>query len=244
MTTEKPNPSPNILVIEDEENIAKLVKLYLEQANYRVMIAADGAQGLEMHAHEHPDLIILDVLLPKVDGREVLKEIRRWSATPVLMLTALHSENDRVEGLEQGADDYLSKPFSPRELVSRVKAILRRVAPRPEPTEETLCYPGLAIFPAPHRVEVDDKVVDLTAKEFMLLLTLASAPDQVFTREALLNRVWGFDYLGDSRTVDVHVGTLRRKIEHDGKQWIKTIWRVGYKFDPRGAQEPEEASHE
>ena len=233
-----------ILIVEDEENIARLVKLYLEQAGYRVLVAVDGAQGIEMHAREHPDMLVLDVLLPKVDGREVLKEIRQWSSTPVLMLTALHSENDRVDGLEQGADDYLTKPFSPRELVSRVKAVLRRIVPRPEPGEETLSYGSLVIFPATHRVEIDGQPVDLTAKEFLLMLTLASAPDQVFTRESLLNRVWGFDYLGDSRTVDVHVGTLRRKIEHADVQWIKTIWRVGYKFDPRGVQSGEEDEHE
>jgi DNA-binding response OmpR family regulator len=178
-------------------------------------------------------------MLPKVDGREVLRRLRQWSQTPVLMLTALRSEEDRINGLDLGADDYLTKPFSPRELVSRVRAILRRMGPRPSQTEETLRFAGLSIYPATRRVEVDGKTVELTAKEFMLLLTLATAPDQVFTRDALLSRVWGFEYLGDSRTVDVHIGTLRRKIERDVAHpaFIKTIWRVGYKFDPNG--EPE-----
>jgi two-component system response regulator ResD len=240
------SPPPTILVIEDEESIYNLVKFYLEKAGYRIIIAPDGAKGIELHAREHPDLVILDLMLPKVDGREVLRQMRQWSQTPVLMLTALRGEEDRIAGLDQGADDYLTKPFSARELVSRVRAILRRTAPRPAPIAETLRFPGLLIHPATRRVEVDGHPVDLTAKEFLLLLTLASAPEQVFSRETLLSRVWGFEYLGDSRTVDVHIGTLRRKIERDPAQprYIKTIWRAGYKFDPSGeADSAEGASH-
>ena len=242
MTTEK----YTILVIEDDPSITQLVKMYLEQSGYRVLVATDGAEGIAMHTREHPDLLVLDIQLPKVDGREVLREIRQWSATPVMLLTARNTENDRVDGLESGADDYISKPFSPREFVSRVKAILRRVAPRPEKTDETLSYGPLVIQPATHRVEIEGQHVDLTAKEFQLLQTLASAPDQVFTRDTLLNRVWGFEYLGDSRTVDVHIGTLRRKLEREGlaTQFIKTIWRVGYKFDPHGGSGDDEANHE
>ncbi len=244
-----PQPSPaneatsgvpqTILVVEDEGDISNLVKFYLEKAGFRIIIAEDGAKGIELHAREHPDLVILDLMLPKVDGREVIKRIRQWSQTPVLMLTALRAEEDRIAGLDQGADDYLTKPFSARELVSRVRAILRRVAPRPSAASEALVYPGLTIHPATRRVEVNGHPVDLTAKEFSLLLTLASAPDQVFSRETLLSRVCGFEYLGDSRTVDVHVGTLRRKIEDDPAhpRFIKTIWRVGYKFDARGEAE-------
>jgi two-component system response regulator ResD len=233
--------APTILVVEDEDDISNLVKFYLERAGFRIIIANDGAKGIELHAREHPDLMILDLMLPKIDGREVIKRIRQWSQTPVLMLTALRAEEDRIAGLDQGADDYLTKPFSALELVSRVRAILRRVAPRPAAGSETLIYPGLTIHPATRRVEVDGQAVDLTAKEFSLLLTLASAPDQVFSRETLLSRVWGFEYLGDSRTVDVHIGTLRRKIEHDPThpRFIKTIWRVGYKFDARGEVEAE-----
>jgi two-component system, OmpR family, response regulator ResD len=236
MTNEPNSPSQTILIIEDEQSISHLVKVYLERAGYRVLIAEDGAQGLEMFAREHPDLLVLDLMLPKVDGREIMSEIRLWSQTPVLMLTALSSDDDRIQGLDLGADDYMAKPFNPRELVSRVRAILRRVQPRPAPQSEALSYADLTIYPIQHKVEVAGHEVELTAKEFSLLLTLASAPDQVFTRETLLNRVWGFDYLGDSRTVDVHVGTLRRKVEHDpaNPRFIKTIWRVGYKFDPRG----------
>jgi two-component system, OmpR family, response regulator ResD len=235
-------PPSTILVIEDEENISNLVKFYLEKAGFRILVAEDGARGIELHASEHPDIVILDLMLPKVDGREVLRRIRQWSQTPVLMLTALRSEDDRINGLDLGADDYLTKPFSPRELVSRVRAILRRIGPRLAQTEETLSFNGLSMYPATRRVEVDGRAIDLTAKEFMLLLTLATAPDQVFTRDALLSRVWGFEYLGDSRTVDVHVGTLRRKIERDAAHpaFIKTIWRVGYKFDPKGEAETDD----
>jgi two-component system response regulator ResD len=238
-------PPPTILVIEDEENIAHLVKFHLEKAGFRIIIAEDGAKGIELHAREHPDLVILDLMLPKVDGHKVLRQIRQWSQTPVLMLTALRGEEDRITGLDQGADDYLTKPFSGRELASRVRAVLRRVAPRPAAAQETLRYPGLLIHPATRRVEVDGRAVDLTAKEFLLLLTLASAPDQVFSRDTLLSRVWGFEYLGDSRTVDVHIGTLRRKIERDAAhpRFIKTIWRVGYKFDARGEADEGEAHH-
>ncbi len=235
-------PPATILVIEDEENISNLVKFYLEKSGFRILVAEDGARGIELHASEHPDLVILDLMLPKVDGNEVLRRIRQWSQTPVLMLTALRSEEDRINGLDLGADDYLTKPFSPRELVSRVRAILRRIGPRHAQAEETLSFNGLSMYPATRRVEVDGRAIELTAKEFMLLLTLATAPDQVFTRDALLSRVWGFEYLGDSRTVDVHIGTLRRKIERDAAHpaFIKTIWRVGYKFDPNGEAEPDD----
>jgi DNA-binding response OmpR family regulator len=232
-----------ILVIEDEENIASLVKYCLEKAHFRVLVAEDGAKGLDMYTREHPDLVVLDRMLPKVSGDEVLHQIRRWSQTPVLMLTALRTEEKRVEGLDLGADDYLTKPFGSRELVSRVRAILRRVNPHAAPPADVLQFEGLSINPKTRRVEVAGKEVELTAKEFLLLLTLASAPDQVFSRDALLSRVWGFEYLGDSRTVDVHIGTLRRKIEHDPTQpdYIKTLWRVGYKFDPRGVAETNSA---
>ena len=236
-----------ILVVEDEENISGLVKYCLEKAAFRVLIADDGAKGLDLYTREHPDLVILDLMLPKVNGHEVLKQLRQWSQVPVLMLTAMRGEDDRIKGLDGGADDYLTKPFSSRELISRVRAILRRAGPRPAPVGETLHYEGLTIHPTTRRIEVQGKEVELTAKEFLLLLTLASAPDQVMSRDALLSRVWGFEYLGDSRTVDVHVGTLRRKIERDAAHpaYIKTIWRVGYKFDPRGIADEEGApSHD
>jgi two-component system response regulator ResD len=229
-----------ILVIEDEASIIQLVRLYLEEAGYTVIAAHNGIAGLEAHATAPPDLIILDLMLPGLDGYEVCKRIRATSQTPILILTARRTEDDRVLGLDLGADDYLTKPFSPRELVSRVRAILRRVAPATAgPAEpERLAFPGLVILPPARRVEVDGRAVDLTAKEFDVLLTLARAPDHVFSREALLNKVWGFDYLGDSRTVDVHIGTLRKKVERDPShpRFIKTVWTVGYKFDPSGVE--------
>ena len=241
MTTEEQQPTQTILVIEDEESIMRTVKIFLQQAGFRVLSAADGSQGIEMHTREHPDLVLLDIMLPKVDGREVMREIRSWSNTPIVMMTALRAESEKIEGLDHGADDYITKPFSPRELVSRVRAVLRRTTPKPTVTEEILRYKDLVIHPSTHRVEAEGKPVELTAKEFQLLLTLASAHDQIFTREALLRRVWGFEYLGDSRTVDVHVGTLRRKIEQDptNPRFIKTLWRVGYKFDPHGIADEE-----
>jgi two-component system, OmpR family, response regulator ResD len=244
-----------ILVIEDETNIAQLIRLYLEQAGYSVVVASDGVAGLEMHAREHPDLVILDLMLPALDGMEVCRRIRAWAGTPILMLTARQSEEDRIAGLDLGADDYLVKPFSPREVVSRVKAILRRTATaalvanregetaqtsenattaKSEDDREILRFDGLVVNIPGRHVEVNGKSVALTAKEFDLLVTLASSPERVFTREALLNNVWGYTYLGDGRTVDVHIGTLRKKLEavEGAPHHIKTVWGVGYKFVP------------
>lgn len=242
-----------ILVIEDEANIVQVIRLYLEQAGYTVVSASDGIAGLELHAREHPDLIILDLMLPILSGMEVCRRIRAWANTPILMLTARQGEDDRVEGLESGADDYLVKPFSPRELVSRVKAILRRSAVNvSNATQETpqtqnntteksksnssdeLHFGGLIINLPSRRVMVLGQAVALTVKEFDLLVTLASSPDRVFTREALLNQIWGYTYLGDGRTVDVHIGTLRKKLEAvaGAPHHIQTVWGVGYKFVP------------
>jgi DNA-binding response OmpR family regulator len=244
-----------ILVIEDETNIVDLIQLYLEQAGYTVLRASDGIAGLELHAREHPDLVILDLMLPILDGMEVCRRIRNWANTPILMLTARQEENDRIGGLEAGADDYLVKPFSPRELVSRVKAILRRSAisttnpssssqetpsnseePGPVSTRllEEIRYDALVINIPARRVIANGQQLTLTVKEFDLLVALASSPDRVFTRETLLNQVWGYSYLGDGRTVDVHIGTLRKKLEAVPgiPHHIQTVWGVGYKFIP------------
>jgi two-component system response regulator ResD len=236
-----------LLIIEDESTIVRLLRLYLEQAGYRVLSASDGISGLELHARERPNLVILDLMLPGLDGLEVCRRIRAWAKTPIVMLTALQSEDDRVQGLELGADDYIAKPFSTREVVSRVRAVLRRTqgeaggdasrasgangVPAIAPGE-VLRFPGLAVTIPARRVEVDGRSVDLTPKEFDLLALMAAAPDRVFTRDILLSQVWGYDYLGDGRTVDVHIGTLRKKIERDASnpRYIKTVWRVGYKF--------------
>jgi two-component system, OmpR family, response regulator ResD len=228
-----------ILIIEDESNIVDLVRLYVEEAGFTLVAAGDGPSGLTTYEQIAPDLIILDLMLPGMDGHEVCKRIRARGHTPILMLTARRTEDDRVMGLDLGADDYLTKPFSPRELVSRVRAILRRTSLQATESEPArMEYPGLTIIPSARRVDVDGRAVELTAKEFDVLLTLARAPDQVMARETLLSKVWGFDYLGDSRTVDVHIGTLRKKIERDPAhpRFIKTVWTVGYKFDPSGAE--------
>lgn len=270
-----------ILIIEDEATITQLIRLYLEQANYQVLTASDGVAGLELHARERPDLVILDLMLPVMDGMEVCRRIRAWANTPILMLTARQGEEDRIAGLEMGADDYLVKPFSPREVVSRVKAILRRssrvgdlhsdetnapleaVGVRQGETSTTLParngnqattsgiqgkdagntaeemrFDSLRISIPARRVEVHGQIATLTAKEFDLLVTLASAPERVFTRETLLEHIWGYTFLGDGRTVDVHIGTLRKKLESAGgpgtPHFIKTVWGLGYKFDPEG----------
>ncbi len=239
-----------ILVIEDEANITEVIRIYLEQAGYTVIAASDGIAGLELHAREQPDLVVLDLMLPILDGMEICRRIRAWAETPILMLTARQEEDDRIAGLEAGADDYLLKPFSPRELVSRVKAILRRTnsnsnvvnnqatakeetAANPDPHEE-MKFAGLIINLPSRRVLANGKQITLTVKEFDLLVALAASPDRVYTRKSLLNQVWGYSYLGDGRTVDVHIGTLRKKLEAspDMPHHIQTVWGVGYKFVP------------
>lgn len=232
-----------ILIIEDEDGIVHLINLYLKNEGFTVVIARDGADGLALHAREHPDLVILDIMLPAIDGFEVCKRIRIWSKTPILMLTARSSENDRITGLDLGADDYLVKPFSPRELVSRVRAILRRsgLSDAPAAVNEqmlaaknngVLRFPGLTIDLPARRVEVNGVEIALTPTEFDLLALLAKSPERVFTREILMNKVWGYDYLGDGHTIDVHMSALRKKIELEpGQRYIKTVWRVGYRFE-------------
>lgn len=241
-----------VLIIEDEDGIIHLINLYLKDAGYDVAVARDGADGLALHAREHPDLVILDVMLPAIDGFEVCRRIRAWSNTPILMLTARGGEDDRITGLELGADDYLVKPFSPRELVSRVRAILRRMTGATDtkethPPAETrstpdiLRFPGLTIDLPARRVEVNGTEVALTPTEFDLLALLAQFPERVFTREILMNKVWGYDYLGDGHTIDVHMSALRKKIEVDpALRYIKTVWRVGYRFEvkPRPTASP------
>lgn len=239
--------SQKILVIEDEDGIIHLINLYLKDAGFTVVVAKDGADGLALHAREHPDLVILDIMLPAIDGFEVCRRIRAWSNTPILMLTARGDEENRISGLELGADDYLVKPFSPRELVSRVRAILRRTGKSAEATSAAtntvaapvksdafLRFPGLTIDLLARRVEVNGYEIALTPTEFDLLALLAQSPDRVFTREVLMNKVWGYDYLGDGHTIDVHISALRKKIETDPDQrYIKTVWRVGYRFEAK-----------
>lgn len=236
-----------ILLIEDEDGIIHLLNLYLRDAGFDVLVARDGADGLALHARAQPDLVILDIMLPALDGFEVCRRIRAWSKTPILMLTARGDEDDRIQGLDLGADDYLVKPFSPRELVSRVRAILRRAesargqqaAGEGESVnglssngKSALRFPSLTIDMLARRVEVDHTEVMLTPTEFDLLALLAQSPDRVYTREMLMNKIWGYDYYGDGHIIDVHISALRKKIETNSPyRYIKTVWRIGYKFE-------------
>ena len=227
---------PKVLVIDDEENTCELITLYFEKAGYQVTCTGDGNQGVEMVKSEKPDIVILDLMLPGVDGLDICKEIRKVSNVPLIMLSARVDEVDRVLGLEIGADDYVTKPFSPRELLARVKAVLRRAAYIPSPDEQqVLNLPGLSISRMSREVIVGDQRIDLTPKEFDLLWYLASNRNRVFTREQLLEQVWAYrEFYGDERTVDQHIKRLRRKIEIEGSPCrITTIWGVGYKFEIR-----------
>jgi DNA-binding response OmpR family regulator len=217
-----------IVVVDDEPNIADLVGMYLEREGYRVLQAATGEAAIQANSAHRPRLIVLDVGLPDVDGLEVCKRIRQTSQVPIIFLTARDGEVDRVLGLELGADDYLTKPFSPAELVARVKAVLRRVDGAPPP--EVVQAGRVTIDAGRREVRVDDRVVDLTTKEFDLLRFLADRPGLVMSRQQILDGVWGFDWYGDPRTVDVHIAQVRKKIG-DGVE-IRTVRGVGYRLDP------------
>ncbi|ADL08207.1 response regulator transcription factor [Thermosediminibacter oceani] len=219
-----------ILVVDDEEKIVDLVKLYLEKEGFKVDEAHDGQQALDMIAKGEYNLIILDLMLPVIDGWTVCKEVRKKSDIPIIMLTARGEEFDKVLGFELGADDYVVKPFSPRELVARVKALLRRLGPKGP--EQTLEFPGLVIEPESRTVRADGKEVALTPKEFDLLYFLAKNKEKVFTREKLLEEVWGYDFFGSLRTVDTHIKQLREKLGRSkAASYITTVWGVGYKFE-------------
>nr|WP_221038611.1 response regulator transcription factor [Gelria sp. Kuro-4] len=220
-----------ILVVEDEQPVCDLVRVYLEKESFTVETAHDGREALAKLEQGRYDLILLDIMLPEVDGWAICKEVRKSSSTPIIMLTAKSEEFDRVLGLELGADDYISKPFSPREMVARVKAVLRRAQGAGKAQREVLNYPQLMLDKAANRVEVAGEEVQLTPREFELLWFLASRPERVFTREQLLESVWGYQYLGDARTVDTHVRRLREKLRPAGISYIKTIWGKGYKFE-------------
>ncbi|MGB9860080.1 MAG: response regulator [Moorellaceae bacterium] len=221
-----------ILVVDDEPAILELVTYNLEQAGFTTITATDGEAALKLAETEKPDLVILDVMLPKIDGFEICRTLRARGTTPILMLTARREEVDRVLGLELGADDYLTKPFSPRELVARVRAILRRVAESNTRADGSIVVGDLVINPDSHEVKVRGQPVELTLKEYQLLKFLAENPGRVFTREALLDRLWEGEYFGDTRTIDVHIRHLREKIEEDpsSPRYILTVRGVGYKF--------------
>ncbi len=218
-----------ILVVDDEANIIDLVRLYLERDGYRVEAASDGAQAIEKIGSLSPDLVILDIMLPEIDGFEVCRQVRSESDVPIIMLTARDEDIDKIVGLELGADDYLTKPFNPRELVARVKAILRRAERTPQVDTRPVSIGDLNIDPARREVTVAGEEVSLRAKEFDLLLTFAEHKGLVLSREQLLNLVWGFDFYGQTRTVDVHVAHLRKRLAKSELR-IETITGVGYKL--------------
>jgi DNA-binding response OmpR family regulator len=214
-------------------NICELLRLYIEREDYSVVIANDGEQAIELFNREQPDLTLLDIMIPKLDGWQVCKEIRKNSDKPIIMLTAKGELFDKVLGLELGADDYIVKPFEAKEVIARIHAVLRRTnSGKEQENTKEISYEKLSINLTNYELKVDGKVVDTPPKEMELLFYLASNPNKVFTRDQLLDKVWGFDYYGDSRTVDVHIKRLREKINGVTDNWgLKTVWGVGYKFD-------------
>ena len=232
------NTKQRILIADDDGNIAELISLYLTKEGYEVRKAADGREALQLVNSFNPNLLILDIMMPELDGYEVCREVRKTSQVPIIMLTAKGETFDKVLGLELGADDYMVKPFDTKELIARVKAVLRRLESKGETTNtKKLTYPELVINLSNYSVTFHDKEIEMPPKELELLFFLAANPNQVFTREQLLNQIWGYEYYGDTRTVDVHIKRIREKIngEDENLGWsIKTVWGVGYKFEVKG----------
>ena len=221
-----------ILIVEDEANIRELLRLYLEREGYTVLEAENGVEGIKKWKSDKPDMLLLDVMMPVMDGWAVCREIRAESDVPIIMLTAKGETADRVSGLEMGADDYIVKPLEMPEVIARVRAVFRRMAPDDAP--EKLSFDNLVIDKQAYDLVIKGKRVDAPPKEIELLFFLASSPNRVFTRAQLLDDVWGFDYFGDTRTVDVHVKRLREKLEGVSDKWeLKTVWGVGYKFETK-----------
>jgi DNA-binding response OmpR family regulator len=224
--------SNKILIVDDEKNIVELSKLYLEKEGFLTACAYDGEEALRIFESEAPDLVILDIMMPKKDGWQVCKEIRKTSQIPIIMLTAKSDTFDKVLGLELGADDYMTKPFEPKELVARIKAVLRRSETQKDTDKKEVIFSNLSINIENYELKINGETVDAPPKEIELLYFLAQNPNRVYTREQLLDKVWGFDYFGDSRTVDVHIKRLRQKLELAHENWqLKTVWGVGYKFE-------------
>ncbi len=220
------------LIVEDDGDISELLRIYLKRDGFEVKQAEDGGKGVELAKSFEPDVVLLDIMLPVMDGWEVCKQIRAFSHVPILMLTAKGETRDKVAGLEMGADDYITKPFEVKELMARVHAVLRRTDAAPEEKPRRLEFDKLVIDLDSYELIVDGTKIDTPPKEMELLFHLASAPNRVYTRNQLLDEVWGFDYFGDSRTVDVHIKRLREKLEGVSTQWrLKTVWSVGYKFE-------------
>lgn len=220
-----------VLIVEDEQSISSFISMILTANGYDTIIVNTGEEALTMISSHCPDLIVLDLGLPDMDGLEVLRSVRKWSSLPIVVVSARNHERDKVEALDYGADDYLVKPFEMKELMARINAVLRR-SEIPDDTRKRLVFDKLEINLDSYELLVDGKKVDTPPKELELLYHLASTPNRVYTRNQLLDEVWGFDYFGDSRTVDVHIKRLREKIENVSDQWeLKTVWGVGYKFE-------------
>lgn len=224
-----------VLIAEDDTNIAELLNLYLKKEGYETMLAPEGGKAIELFRSFHPDLVLLDIMLPVMDGWAVCGKIRETDKTPIIMITAKGETGDKVTGLEMGADDYIVKPFEMKELLARIHAVLRRTGEE-EPRTKKLSFENLVINLESYELQVAGRRMDAPPKELELLYHLAASPNRVFTRNQLLDEVWGFDYFGDSRTVDVHIKRLREKLEGVSEQWsLKTVWGVGYKFELRNA---------
>ena len=223
-----------VLIADDDSNISELIKVYFEKDGFKTVTARNGKEAVELFKSEAPSIVILDVMMPEMDGWQVCREIRRVSNIPIIMLTAKGETFDKVLGLELGADDYMVKPFDPKELIARVKAVLRRSETKEVSAEKELVFPNLTINLTNYELKINGNITEVPPKELELLYFLASNPNRVFTREQLLEQVWGFDYFGDSRTVDVHIKRLREKLEGAEANWqLKTVWGVGYKFEVR-----------
>ncbi|MGN0456056.1 MAG: response regulator [Acutalibacteraceae bacterium] len=221
-----------IMIVDDDLNICELLRLYIEKEGFSVVTVNDGEAAVKSFEKEKPDLILLDIMLPKLDGWQVCREIRKTSQCPIIMLTAKGEVFDKVLGLELGADDYMVKPFEAKEVIARIRAVLRRTGKTEEPPVKEVRWDKLSINLTNYELKVDGVQIDTPPKEMELLYHLASNPNRVFTRDQLLDEVWGFDYYGDSRTVDVHVKRLREKIDGVSDKWeLKTVWGVGYKFE-------------
>ncbi|MBR6407991.1 MAG: response regulator transcription factor [Clostridia bacterium] len=225
-------PMGKILVADDDRNICELLRLYIEKEGFTAVLAENGDAALKMFEKENPDLVLLDIMMPELDGWQVCREIRKKSQVPIIMLTAKGETFDKVLGLELGADDYVVKPFETKEVIARIKAVLRRSGPSNDEDNKVVNFDKLSINMTNYELKVDGVHVDAPPKEMELIFHLASNPNRVYTRDQLLDEVWGFDYYGDSRTVDVHIKRLREKLEGVSPQWsLKTVWGVGYKFE-------------
>ena len=228
-------PAVKILIADDDKNIVELLRLYIEKEGYTTVTALNGREAIAAFNREKPDLVVLDIMMPEIDGWQVCKEIRKSSEIPIIMLTAKGETFDKVLGLELGADDYVVKPFETKELIARIKAVLRRYDSKTKAVvSDEVKYENLSVNLANYELKLNEKIIEIPPKELELLHFLASNPNRVFTREQLLEEVWGFDYFGDSRTVDVHIKRLREKLENIKGNWtLKTVWGVGYKFEVR-----------